>query len=150
MSGAIDAERVDDLVPSGDHRTAQQVAGNAAERLVAARLLETGWHVIGTNVRIGRDELDLIAVDPGPPRTLVFVEVRFRRRRDFGLPEETFGQAKRRRLWRALSTLLELGALPDGTSVPRLPIRIDLIVVEPPLAPGKAHRVRHHRAAAPA
>jgi Holliday junction resolvase-like predicted endonuclease len=121
-----------------------QQAGDAAERLVANRLTDLGWTVLARNIHVGRHELDLVAVDPGPPRTLVIVEVRWRRRRDFGLPEETFDYRKRGHLRAAIGRLLDDG-LPDGTPAPSLPIRIDLVVVEPPPNLGDAPRIRHHR-----
>lgn len=98
-----------------------------------------GWHILGRQVRVGRAELDLVATDPGPPGALVIVEVRWRSRRDFGLPEETVDGRKRARLHRAGFALLESGQLPDGTSLPMLPLRFDLIVVEP------GDRVRKYR-----
>jgi putative endonuclease len=125
-------------------RTAAQQAGDAAERLVANRLVEAGWTVIARNVHVGRHELDLVAVDPGPPPMLVVIEVRWRRRRDFGLPEETFDHRKRGHLRAALGRLLEDG-LPGGMAVPKLPVRVDLVVVEPGTIPGSRPRIRHHR-----
>jgi putative endonuclease len=120
-------------------RTAAQGAGDAAEAAVAARLGDRGWQVLGSRVRVGRSELDIIARDPGPPAALVIVEVRWRGRRDFGLPEETVDGRKRARLHAAAFTLRERGRLPDGTPLPRLPLRFDLVVVEP------GDRVRHYR-----
>lgn len=130
-----------------DVRTHSQEAGDAAERLVAARLVAAGWRILGTNVHLGRAELDIVAVDPAPPARLVVVEVRTRRTRDFGLPEETVDAAKRARIRRAAQALREQAVLADGTAVPPLPLRIDLIVVEPPRDPGGPVRVRHHVAA---
>jgi Holliday junction resolvase-like predicted endonuclease len=112
-------------------RTSQQVAGAAAEELVAARLVGLGWQVLGRNVHVGRSELDIVAVDPGPPARLVIVEVRWRRSRSFGLPEETLDYRKRAHLRAGVGRLLELGRLPDGDELPRLPIALDLAVVEP-------------------
>ena len=120
-------------------RSAAQTAGDEAESAVAAGLEQLGWRVLGRHVRVGRAELDLVTVDPGPPPTLVVVEVRWRSRRDFGLPEETVDGRKRSRLHRAGFALREDGALPDGTPVPALPLRFDLVVMEPGRAP------RHHR-----
>jgi Holliday junction resolvase-like predicted endonuclease len=128
-------------------RTRQQRAGAAAEAIAAGRLRSTGWEILAANERVGRDEIDLVAVDPGPPRELVVVEVRWRRRRDFGLPEETFDGLKRRRVWRAAMALLGAGTLSDGRDLPRLPLRIDLVVIEPPSRADGPPRVRHHRAA---
>ena len=125
-------------------RTAAQRTGDAAEALVERRLIELGWTVLARNIHVGRSELDLVAADPGPPAELVIVEVRWRARRDFGLPEETFDHRKRGYLRRAISRLLEEG-LPGGTGMPRLPVRIDLIVVEPGASPAAEPRIRHHR-----
>ncbi|HEY6058511.1 MAG TPA: YraN family protein [Candidatus Limnocylindrales bacterium] len=126
-------------------RTPAQVSGDTAERLVAERLAREGWTILGRNVRVGRRELDLVAVDPHPPAAVVVVEVRWRRNRSFGLPEETVDWRKRCRLREAALGLIDLGRLPDGREVPHLPLRIDIVVVEPGLAPDGAHRVRHHR-----
>src|SRR4051794_1534 len=121
------------------HRTPAQHAGDAAESHVADRLIEAGWTVLARNVRVGRFEIDLVAVDPGPPLTLVVVEVRWRAERGYGLPEETVDYRKRARTRAAAYGLVDRGVLPDGAQVPRLPLRFDLVVVEP------GGRVRHHR-----
>lgn len=119
-------------------RTAAQNAGDAAEAFVADRLEAAGWRVLGRKVRVGRAELDIVAVDPAGP-ALVIVEVRWRSRRDFGLAEETVDHPKRARLRAAAFVLIDRGRLPDGSVIPRLPLRIDLVVVEP------GGLVRHHR-----
>lgn len=131
----------------GSRRTSSQLRGDAGERLVAERLTAAGWRVLGRNVHVGRSEVDLVAVDPGPPVTLVLIEVRWRRERGFGLPEETVDWRKRRRLRAALERLMAAGRLPDGSPLPALPVRIDLVAVEPPDAAGGEMRMRHHRAA---
>src|SRR5215210_4731884 len=95
--------------------TANRDLGDEAEAFVGAALEGAGWTVLGRNVRVGRDELDILAVDPGPPATIVVVEVRRRGRRDFGLAEETLDWRKRRALRRAIVRLREVGLLPDGT-----------------------------------
>jgi putative endonuclease len=126
-------------------RTTFQLAGDAAESLAAEYLITFGWQVLARKVRVGREELDLVAVDGGPPPAVVFVEVRWRRNRDFGLPEETFDHRKRRHVWSAAMRVIAVGTLPGGVRLPLLPVRLDLIVVEPPLRPGQAPRLRHHR-----
>jgi Holliday junction resolvase-like predicted endonuclease len=124
--------------------TEQQRIGDAGERLVAARLDAAGWMILARNLRIGRDEVDLLAVDPGPPGSLVVVEVRRRGRRDFGLAEETLDHRKRVALRRAVGTLIGAGALPDGRPLPRLPLRVDLVALD---VDGDGRpAMRHHRA----
>ena len=120
-------------------RTDAQRAGDAAEELVADRLAAAGWRILGRNVRVRRLELDIVAVDPDGP-ALVIVEVRWRSRRDYGIAEESVDPRKMARLRAAAFDLLDRGRLPDGTAVPRLPLRLDLVVVEP------GRPVRHHRA----
>ena len=127
-------------------RTPAQRAGDAAEAHVAAILAARGWVILGRQVRAGRSELDLVAIDPGPERSLVVAEVRWRRRRDYGLPEETLDHRKLTMLRTGLGRLLGAGRLPDGTALPDLPVRLDLVVVEPPAWQGGPPRVRHHRA----
>jgi len=117
-----------------------QLGGDAAEDVVAERLVAIGWSIVGRKVHAGRGELDIVAIDPGPPRILVIVEVRARRRRDFGLPEETVDHRKRARLHAAAWRWL------DESEHAALPVRFDLVVVEPG-PPGSEPRIRHHRAA---
>jgi putative endonuclease len=112
-------------------RTERQVSGDAAELIVAERLAVLGWHVLGRNLRYGRSELDILATDPGPPPRLVAVEVRWRRSRDFGGAEESLDHHKRTLLRIGVARLLESGCLPNGSALPRLPIAVDLAVVEP-------------------
>ena len=120
-------------------RTAAQRAGDAAEGAVAERLEARGWRVLARQLRVGRAEIDILALDPGPPPALVVVEVRWRARRDFGLAEETVDGRKRARLHRAGFSLQDLGVLPGGIALPALPLRFDLIVVEP------GRHMRHYR-----
>lgn len=120
-------------------RTHAQRSGDAAEQLVADYLAANGWSILGRNIHVGRFEIDLIALDPGPPLALVAVEVRWRASRGFGLPEETVDARKRARVRAAAFGLLDRGALPDGARLPHLPLRFDLIVVEP------GDKIRHHR-----
>lgn len=115
--------------------------GDAAEDEVARLLVAAGWTILGRNVRMGRYELDLVAVDPGPPAMLVVIEVRWRRTRDFGLPEETVDHRKRTRIRAGAYGLLDRGQLADGVPLPRLPLRFDLVVLEPD------GRLRHYRSA---
>jgi putative endonuclease len=129
------------------HRTLAQHRGDTGERVVEAALIAVGWQILGRNVHIGRSEIDLIAVDPRPPPALVLVEVRWRGDRDYGLPEESVDWRKRRRLRAAVGGLIEAGRLPDGTPLPALAIRIDIVALEPPSEPGGEIRLRHHRSA---
>ena len=112
-------------------RTDRQRSGDVAEQLVSERLAARGWMILARNVHAGRSELDIVAVDPGPPPRLVVVEVRRRRSTAFGTAEETVDYRKRALLRRGVARLMEAGTLPDGAALPHLPIAVDLAVVEP-------------------
>jgi putative endonuclease len=125
--------------PGEPARTKAQRAGDAAETRVADLLANAGWTIVARNVHVGRHELDLVAIDPGPPAALVVIEVRWRAGREFGLPEETVDHRKRARVRAAAYGLLDRGSLPGGEALPHLPLQFDLVVVEP------GDRIRHHR-----
>jgi putative endonuclease len=120
-------------------RTIRAQRGDAAEALVSQMLSHQGWQVLGRQVRVGRAELDIVAVDPGPPATLVAVEVRSRTSDRFGSQEERLDGAKVRRLYRAMTALRTVAALPDGAPLPTgLAWRVDLVAVDLP-----SGRMRH-------
>jgi putative endonuclease len=58
-----------------DHKQAALRRGRAAETAVAHDLASRGWQIWGTNVRLGRLELDVVARDGD---TVVVIEVRTR------------------------------------------------------------------------
>jgi len=88
----------------------------------AARYLRRiGWEILATNWHCRYGEIDLIARD-GP--TLVFVEVKTRRSRSFGRPEEAITPGKLRRLARAIWTYVEQQGAPETEW------RMDVIAIE--------------------
>ena len=143
MSGSCDHR----AMPTPRGRTPAQLLGDAGEAIVEQHLIASGWQVLGRNLHFGRSEIDILAIDPRPPPALVLVEVRWRAERSFGLPEESVDWRKRTRLRAALGRLLEAGCLPDGTALPMLPVRIDLVAVEPWPDGRAGARLRHHRSA---
>lgn len=87
---------------------ARQELARRAEAEVAALLQGRGFVILGTNVRIGRLELDVIARSR---HLLVVVEVRARSTNAFGDPLETIDAKKVARIRRA--TAQWLSARPD-------------------------------------
>jgi len=71
--------------------------GKKGERIAASFLGKQGYRVIMRNYQSRLGEIDIIAEENGD---LVFVEVKTRRSKDFGLPEEALSYDKRRRLTR--------------------------------------------------
>jgi putative endonuclease len=70
-------------------------SGAQAEQLAAAYLVARGLVIVARNVRSRHGELDLVARDGD---TLVFVEVRLRRRADYGGAAASITAAKQARL----------------------------------------------------
>jgi putative endonuclease len=69
--------------------------GRAGEELAARYLLANGYQILARNWRCAAGELDLVAQHES---CLVFVEVRTRRGRVFGSPEESITPKKQTRL----------------------------------------------------
>lgn len=74
--------------------------GRLGEAAAVKYLTDAGYHIIGTNVYVGHEEIDIIAEDGG---YIVFVEVKTRRmtpdtRGVYGSPAEAVNAAKQRHL----------------------------------------------------
>jgi putative endonuclease len=117
---------------------ARQRYGRAAEDAAARHLIHHGWRLLGRNVRVGRGELDIIA-RRGP--VLAFVEVKARRTRTCGAPEDAVGAAKRRQVARLAE--LWLGARPWALAGVE-EVRFDIVAVDSTTFPGT---IRHLPAA---
>jgi putative endonuclease len=104
--------------------------GAAAEDAAAAYLEGIGWTLLARNLRLGADEIDIVARDADDPPTLVVVEVRSRSGRGFGSALESMDARKVARLYRAALTL-HRGAqpgLPSGLRLARA-WRVDLLAM---------------------
>ncbi len=84
-------------------------------------LVKLGYNIIESNYRSRTGEIDIIAEDKG---CLVFVEVKTRRTRSFGGPEESFTLQKEARLARLADEYIQKKHLQP------LDWRLDLVTVE--------------------
>ena len=117
---------------------ARQQYGHAAEEVAARYLIQSGWRLLGRNVRIGRGELDIVA---RRGRVLAFVEVKARRTHTCGAPEDAVSSLKRRQVARLAE--LWLAARPwalKGVD----DVRFDVIAVDSTAFPST---IRHLAAA---
>jgi putative endonuclease len=96
--------------------------GDSGERVAAMFLEQQGYKIVERNYRTHLGELDLVAEDGDG---LAFVEVRTRRGKATGAPEESLTPRKRIRLF-AVSQLF-LQAHPQYEDCPG---RIDLVAIE--------------------
>ncbi|MDK2855132.1 MAG: putative endonuclease [Bacillota bacterium] len=74
-----------------------KVLGAEGEKMAVAYLATRGYRIRERNFRCRLGEIDVIAEEGG---TLVFIEVKTRRSRRFGLPQEAVTPAKQARLRR--------------------------------------------------
>jgi len=110
--------------------------GAEGEARAATHLKRRGYRIVARNVRAGGVEIDLIA---SRGRLIVFVEVKTRRSRRAGLPEEAVDARKRARLVRGAAAWLHEHWRPGARA------RFDVIVCE--VAPDSTWRLRHLPAA---
>jgi putative endonuclease len=80
----------------------RRAAGNDAERAAEEHLVAAGYRVLGRNVRVGRDEIDLL-VQLGD--VVAMVEVRMRGKGAFEGPLASIDAKKRGKLVRAAERL---------------------------------------------
>ncbi|MCP4243341.1 MAG: YraN family protein, partial [bacterium] len=96
--------------------------GAEGEARAARHLTARGWRILARNARCDGVEIDLIASRAG---VLAFVEVKTRRTRSAGMPEEAIDARKRARLVRGAAAWLR-----DHRTRARV-VRFDVLVVEP-------------------
>lgn len=94
--------------------------GDRGEKLAQAFLRSKGYRILETNYRRREGEIDIIAQHGG---CVAFVEVRARRGGEFGSPEESVTEAKKRRL-----VLLAEGYLQGHEGLPAQ-WRIDVVAI---------------------
>ncbi len=89
--------------------------------MATAFLQGKGMTVLGTNVRCAMGELDLVCRHE---QTIVFVEVRTRHSRGFGLPQESVTLSKQRKLTRLAKWYLQRHRLLN------CPARFDVVAID--------------------
>jgi len=108
-----------------------QALGDLGERVAARWLTRRGWRLLARRFRSGHRDLDLVAARDG---VVAFVEVKARRRVDFGDPVEAVGWRKQRELSRSAHVWVDRYGRPGES------YRFDVVGV---LFVGGTVRVRH-------
>ena len=93
--------------------------GKWGEDIAAAYLTEKGWQIIERNWKSGHHDLDIIAKEGC---TLIIVEVKTRRNRLFGDPEEAIDYKKRMSLQSATNYYVKSHHI-------NVPVRFDIISI---------------------
>lgn len=95
--------------------------GGFFEEKACEYLKEKGLQIVERNFRVRQGEIDIVARDKG---TLVFVEVKYRRDRTAGLPQEAVTYKKQRQISRVALFYLSFHKLPPST-----PCRFDVVAI---------------------
>jgi putative endonuclease len=111
----------------------RRALGRWGEDLAARHLASKGYEIMNRNWRCEYGEIDLVARDAG---CLAFVEVRTRRGRTLGTPEESITPAKQARLIELAEAYLQAHDWPGHW-------RIDVVAVEVDRR-GRLQRVDHY------
>ena len=119
------------------HKDALGIKG---EKLAAEHLKTKGFKIIGERIRIGIDELDLIAIDFRNPvvEQLVFVEVKTRSSNLFGGGKAAVDKRKRKAIIRAAK-----GYIKKNLSKPHA-IRFDIVEVTKTSPNSDSFEITHH------
>jgi len=100
---------------------ARQRTGKRGEATARRELQRRGYEILESNFRTRQGEIDIVARHR---QQYVFVEVKARRGRRFGMPEEAVDATKREHLIRAAQRYLQQIGEPDADW------RIDVLAVE--------------------
>lgn len=84
--------------------------GKYGESLAVSVLIEKGFEIIEKNYRYGHGEIDIIANDKD---VLVFVEVKTRKNKEYGEPEEAITYSKQKQLFKVANSYLYEKELTD-------------------------------------
>ena len=84
--------------------------GKSGEEIALHHLKNKKYKIIAKSYRLFRGEIDIIAFDR---KTLVFVEVKTRKSRDFGLPEESVTPSKQQQIKKIAQGFLAKNNLQD-------------------------------------
>lgn len=106
--------------------------GKLGEEIAAAFLTDKGYLVLDRNYRFLRTEIDIVA---STDREIVFVEVKSRRSKTFGEPEESVDTNKKRLLFKTAEAWLHEKKMGGA------PVRFDVITV---MRPGTAEEEINH------
>ena len=100
---------------------AQIPLGRRGERAAEKYLWRNGYRIVARNFRAAGAEIDIVAMDGD---TLVFVEVKARRSRDAGAPEEAVDERKQKQIRRAAEIFATRYRADDVT------MRFDIIAID--------------------
>jgi len=107
--------------------------GRQGEKMAADLLTRSGYELIAQNYRAGHDELDIVARQGD---TLVFVEVKTARSKNFGAPETWVDQRKQQHIGAAADAFLIEHDFQD------VDCRFDVIAIDLSQSPPRINHIK--------
>jgi putative endonuclease len=92
------------------HKQAAHALGKSGEDIALNYLKDNKYKIIARSYRLFKGEIDIIASDQ---KTLVFVEVKTRKSKDYGFPEESVTPSKQRQIRKIAQGFLAKNNLQD-------------------------------------
>lgn len=108
---------------SSPQKTQKRRSGDEAENLAYTFLLKQGLSLVDKNYNTRAGEVDLIMRDKEDSNTLIFIEVRYRKNRDFGGAAASVTPKKQQRIIKAALAYQQQNA-------PQSSMRFDVVAVE--------------------
>lgn len=99
----------------------KRAIGTVAETRIQEYLIEHGYVILEMNFYCKQGEVDIIAKQGA---YYVFIEVKYRSSKGYGMPEEAVGRSKQKRISHAALYYLYSHNLPEAT-----PVRFDVAAV---------------------
>lgn len=99
----------------------KKVAGNEGENLAAAYLKEQGVRILARNFRCRQGEIDIIGKEGN---YLVFFEVKYRKNKECGNPEEAVDMRKQQKICRTAAYYRSFYQIAEDT-----PVRYDVVTI---------------------
>lgn len=110
--------------------------GAEHEEIALRYLQDKGYHLIAQNFRFGKaGEIDLVMRDR---QVYVFIEVKARRSREFGTPEDAVTPVKRKQIVRIARGFVHVMKLTDYEA------RFDVIAIDYVTGTNGRPEIRHH------
>ncbi len=119
---------------TNDKLTNKRSTGNYGEKLAVEFLASIGYKIVDKNFHFGHGEIDIIAKEKD---ILVFVEVKYRKNLEYGLPEYAITKGKQNQIKKVAEAYLA------GHEIRGHDCRIDVVAILH-LA-GEKPRINHYR-----
>ena len=106
-------------------KTFNKVYGNVGERLASEYLENLGYTILKKNYKISLGEIDIICKEKSNNEEIyVFVEVKYRTSKKFGLPREAITNSKQKNIKKVATYFLKVNNLYE-----KVPVRFDCVEI---------------------